>query len=187
MSLKNLYQNRPGCNPGKVPLDLSSDEVISLIEDILDKGLSLRTRVTGMSMAPFLKGGEILTITKVVRFSSLRIGDLIFFRDSRGFPVVHRIVRREHKKNILVFQTKGDSLLSMDDPVSANDVLGKVTGIEKIFPGGKARHIDMESLLQRSINHFLAVTGFYRSRGYFALQKSGIYLSLRSLVKKTLV
>ena len=75
----------------------------------------------------------------------------------------------------------------MDDPVSAHDVLGKVSGIEKICPGGKAGHIDMESLLQRSINYFLAVTGLYRSRVYFAVQKSGIYSSLRSLVKKTLV
>lgn len=184
--MKNSYQNRPECNPGKVPPDLSSGELISLFEDILNRGLSLRTQVTGVSMTPFLRGGEILTITKV-RPSSLRIGDLIFFIDSRGFPVLHRIVRKEHKKDIPVFQTKGDSLLSMDDPVSAHNVLGKVTGIEEILPGGRARHIDMESLLQKSINHFLAVTGLYRSRVYFSLQKSGIYSSLRSLVKKTLV
>jgi signal peptidase I len=184
--LKNLYPNKPGYNTETVPLNLSSDEIISLFEDVLNRGLTLRTQVTGLSMTPFLRGGEILTIKKVGS-SPLRIGDLIFFKDRRGFPVLHRIVRKEREKDISIFQTKGDALLSMDDRVFSHDVLGKVCRIEKKLTGGKTKHIDMESFLQRSINHFLAVTGLYRSRVYFAVQKRGIYSSLLSLVKKTLV
>jgi len=183
--LKNLYQNKPEYNTETVPLDLSPHEVISLFEDILNSGLSIRSQVTGASMTPFLKGSEILTIRKVCP-SSLRIGDLIFFRDRRGFPVLHRIVRKEHERDISIFQTKGDALLNTDDPIFAHDVLGKVSRIEKICPGGKAGYMDMESLSQRSINYLLAVTGLCRSMIYLAVQKSGIYSSLRSLFKKTL-
>jgi signal peptidase I len=137
-------------------------------------------------MTPFLRGGEILTIKKVGT-SPLRIGDLIFFKDLRGFPVLHRIVRKEREKDISIFQTKGDALLGVDNPVSEHDVLGKVFEIEKIVPGGKARHIDMESRLWRSINYFLAITGFYKYKVYLAVQKSNFYSSLRSLVKKILI
>lgn len=159
---------------------------MSLFEDILNRGLRLRTRVTGASMTPFLRGGEILTLRKVGS-SSLRKGDLIFFKDRRGFPVLHRIVRKGRRNDMPIFQTKGDALLCMDNPVFGDDVLGKVSGIEKIRPGGKARHIDMESRLQRSINYLLAVTGLYRSKVCLAVQRSVICSSLRSFVKKTLV
>ena len=184
--LKNLYKIKPEHAGETVPFDLSSGEVISLFEDILNSGLRLRTRVTGGSMTPFLRGGEILTLKKV-ESSSLRTGDLIFFKDRRGFPVLHRIVRKGLKNDMLIFQTKGDALLSMDDPVLGDDVLAKVSGIEKIVKSGKTIHIDTESRLQRSINYFLAVRGLCRSRFYLAVQKSSLYSSLRSLVKKTLV
>ena len=168
------------------PTKLLINESSELFADILANGLSLRVQVTGGSMAPFLKGGEILTIRKDPS-SLLRVGDLIFFRDSDGFPVLHRIVRKARKKDMAVFQTKGDALLSIDDPVCEPDILGKVWAIERMDADGKAVHIDMESFMQKGINYFFAVKGLCKSRVRLALQKSGIYSSLRSLVKKTLV
>ena len=37
-------------------------DILRLFEDILQNGTDLRVRVTGRSMMPFLKGGEVLTI-----------------------------------------------------------------------------------------------------------------------------
>jgi signal peptidase len=187
MFLNNLHRNKQTDSYTEpAQCKLLSAETSALYEDVLSSGISLRVKVTGRSMAPFLAGGEVLTI-KNVPLALLHTGDLILYKTCEESLLLHRIVRKKHKKNVCIFQTKGDASLSIDDPVSANDVLGKVSGIEKKLPNRRTSRIDMESPLQRSINYFLAVTGLYRSRLYFAVQKSGIYSSLRSLVKKTLV
>jgi signal peptidase I len=158
----------PKYNTNTVPIDLSSSEVTSLFEDILNRGLSLRTRVTGASMTPFLKGGEILTIRKV-RFSSLRIGDLIFFKGRRGYLVLHRIIRRSWLNGCLNFHTKGDGTSALDEPVDEDHVLGKVSRIERIVPHGKTKHIDMESRLRKEINYLIAIVSIIRAKVYSAV------------------
>lgn len=168
------------------PLHLSSDEVIHLFEDILNSGLSLRTQVTGISMTPFLRGGEILTIKKIGS-SSLRTGDLIFFKDLRGLPILHRIVRKKHKGDISIFQTKGDALISIDGPVTGDSILGKVCIIENKLASGKIKHIDMGSPYQRIINYLLAKKSLMKSKAYLSIQQCPLYPSLRSIFKKPLV
>lgn len=112
-------------------LNSPSAESLSLFEDILNSGASLRVRVTGRSMSPFLRGGEVLTIRKVPG-NSLKRGDLIFFRNHEGCPVVHRIVKKDNgDKRAITFLTKGDALVSPDEPVQAHDIFGKVFAIEK--------------------------------------------------------
>jgi signal peptidase I len=143
-------------------------DILRLFEDILRNGTGLRVRVTGRSMAPFLTGGEILTIKKV-RYSSLQIGDLIFFKDVCGFPVLHRIIKKYRLDGRFTFHTKGDAVVVFDRPVDEEDVLGKACGIEKIASGGKTKYIDMESRFQKRINYLIAFVSFIRAKTYFAV------------------
>lgn len=155
MSLKNISRhNRPVFNAEPLLSDLSKNETAVLFEDILGRDLSLRVKVTGKSMSPVLRGGEILTIKKTPS-SSLHIGDLIFFKTRLGFPLLHRIVKKGHEENLHIFRTKGDASLSMDEPVRGPDILGKVSRVEKQLSGGKTIHIDMESFFWRSINYLM--------------------------------
>ena len=71
---------------------ISEPEKWRLFGEILNAGSALRVKVTGMRMAPFLRGGEILTLKKV-DCSLLRRGDLILFRNAAGYSILHRIVR----------------------------------------------------------------------------------------------
>ena len=164
--------------------ELIEIEKLMLFEDILEREISLRVKVTGNSMASFLNGGEILTIRKVPS-SSLHIGDLIFFKTSEGIPVLHRILKKERKDNKHIFQTKGDALLSMDEPAYESDILGKVCRIESDF-NGKRKYIDMESSLWRNINYLLAVINIGKSKTYPALRRNNFYLSFRRIIKKVL-
>jgi len=148
---------------------LLSSETAALLEDILNKELHLRVKATGKSMAPFLHGGEILTIKKVPG-SSLQIGDLIFFKIPDGSPLLHRIVKKQSRGDMFVFQTKGDALLGMDNPVCESDVLGKVCRIEKIVSNDKKEHINMESRFRKSINYLLAIISSVQSRIYLAVR-----------------
>ncbi len=142
-------------------------EVTALFGEILKSGLSLRVKVTGRSMRPFLRGGEIVTIKKVP-CSELRIGDLIFFESPPGVPVLHRIVRKRMSAGAnLTFQTRGDGLMAFDEEIHESSVLGKVLRIERPAQSGKTTHIDMNSLFYRCMNFSIALKGFFKSRDLF--------------------
>lgn len=158
-------------------------DTLKLYEDILNSGSCLRMKVTGRSMAPFLHGGEILTIKKVSG-SSLHIGDLIFFKNRDGFPLLHRIVKKGLNNNLLIFQTKGDALFSIDSPVSEKEILGKVCRVEKIVSKKGTKHIDMESGFRIIINYLFAVMSLGKSKMYFFFVRSGFYPSFRYIIKK---
>jgi len=160
-------------------------DILRLFEDILRNGTSLRVRVTGRSMAPFLNGGEILTIKKIPD-SSFQIGDLIFFKTRYGSLLLHRIIRKQYK-DMVIFQTKGDAAVIPDEPVSEHDVLGKVYKIEKILSSGRTKHIDMESPFWKTINYMLAVINIGKSKTYTALRRSSFYSSFRCFIKKVLM
>jgi len=147
-------------------LALSKPLKLGLFEDILNDKINLRVKVTGRSMKPFLYGGEILTIKKVP-YVSLRKGDLIFFKDRNGSPVLHRII----KKGTNSVQTKGDALMAFDEPIGTNEVLGKVCIVEKTYPDGKLKSINMESLIWRTINYHIAIINSIRTKTYFSARR----------------
>jgi signal peptidase I len=144
-------------------------DILRLFEDILRNGTSLRVKVTGRSMSPFLRGEEIVTIKKVTG-SSLHIGDLIFFKTRYSSPLLHRIIRKQYK-DMVIFQTKGDAAVIPDEPVSEHDVLGKVYKIEKILSSGRTKHINMESRFRKTINYLLAIISSVQSRMYLAVAR----------------
>lgn len=186
MFSKNLsLHNHSGSYCEVSPSNLLDTETSALFEDILKRNLSLRIKVTGRSMAPFLHGGEILTIKKV-SCSSLHIGDLIFFKSLDGFPLLHRIVKKGLNNNLLIFQTKGDALFSIDSPVSENEILGKVYRIEKTVTGGQIKQLDLESHPWRAINYLLAVISLAGSKTYNAAKRCRLFASFRCIIKKVL-
>ncbi|MFZ2198251.1 MAG: signal peptidase I [Thermodesulfovibrionales bacterium] len=147
----------------------SKAEQSDFFADLLNRGLSLRVRVTGRSMQPFLRGGEIVTIKKVP-CAELRIGDLIFFESSHGVLVLHRIVRKKlSDSGSHIFQTRGDGLMSFDEEIHEGSVLGKVLLIEKPSQSGKTTHINMNSLFYRCMNFSIAVAGFFKTQTWFFL------------------
>jgi signal peptidase I len=147
---------------------LFETEALALFEDILENGLSLRVRVTGQSMTPFFRGGEILTIKKEPHHA-LRKGDLIFFKSSRGVPLLHRIIqKRESPDAKITFRTKGDGLIAFDEPVEYHRVLGKVSRIEKTNSVPGSKYINMELLQWRTINSIIARISLLKSYLYYA-------------------
>jgi hypothetical protein len=141
-------------------------EVLNLFEHILRRGTMLRVRVSGRSMKPFLKGEEILTIRSVAS-SSLRKGDLIFFKSREGCPVVHRIVKKGKNGNEgITFQTKGDALTVPDEPVRDEDILGKVCRVES-----GPRCVDLERGIWSAVNYLAAAVSVFEARLRVAARK----------------
>ena len=140
-------------------------DTLKLYEDILNSGSCLRVKVTGRSMSQFLRGEEILTIKKVP-YTSLKRGDLIFFKNGQGYPVLHRIIKKKQDQDdVITFQTKGDAMIAFDEPVRKNKILGKVCKIED-----GSKYINMETKMWSRINYLSAVISLLESRLYFALK-----------------
>ena len=86
MFWKNLFRpEKPGPRSDTISPNILDPTITGLFEDILNAGSRLRVRVTGRSMAPFLGGGETVTL-KQVPFTSLHRGDLILFKNSHACP-----------------------------------------------------------------------------------------------------
>ena len=120
-------------------------------------------------MSPFLTGGELLTIRRVP-LSSLKKGDLIFFKTSRGTPVLHRLVRKKRAGDEFVLQTQGDALSGPDEPFLAADFLGKACTIEK-DRAGCPELIDLETPVRRTINYLTATNRLVMSQARFVVRR----------------
>jgi signal peptidase len=81
--------------------------------------------IEGISMEPSYERGDVAIVREKVDVDSLRVNDVILFREGR-LPVVHRIIAIEEGPDGPVFTTKGDNVDRPDPPVTADAVEGKV-------------------------------------------------------------
>ncbi|WP_299030055.1 signal peptidase I [uncultured Thermanaerothrix sp.] len=80
--------------------------------------------VSGYSMKPTLVAGD-LVIVQPVTPEAVRVGDIIQFRLPGG-SVVHRVVEIHRENNQLTFITQGDNNNVRDDPITPEQVQGRV-------------------------------------------------------------
>ena len=89
--------------------------------------MDVRTSTRGSSMYPLISTGDRITISPE---KNLGIGNVIVFkRDDQ--MVCHRLVRVFEKDGMKYYQTRGDSFFNLDEPVTLNQILGKVIRIER--------------------------------------------------------
>ena len=98
--------------------------------EILARENRLRFRARGGSMYPFVRDGDILEV-EPVDASAIRVGDVIFFLTALGRALAHRVIKKRAEKDEVMLVTKGDQASASDQPISAKDVLGRVTSIER--------------------------------------------------------
>ena len=116
-------------------LSLSGSALLEILMAVLAKGASFRFQAKGSSMWPFMKNGDVITVSPLSR-TSPSLGDVVVFvRPDTGNPVVHRVVGR--RGDLLLM--KGDNSPAPDGLFPSRDVVGRVTRVErdgKSFSGG---------------------------------------------------
>jgi len=100
-----------------------------LCAGLLRRGLRVRVRVSGASMAPILATGDTVLLTPAGH-GRLRGGDILFIQDPRRGFYLHRLLRRPRHNGRPMFQTRGDAHRRLDNPVHPHQVLARVTAIE---------------------------------------------------------
>jgi signal peptidase I len=115
----------------------------------------LRLKVTGESMAPWLRRGDF-ALAQPVEMSRLRRGDLVVVQREDGF-LTHRLVGR----NGTGWITKGDRCWAPDPVAPDGAIVGRVIGVQR---GGKP--IDLQTLPWKAAQRLLGWLGWWETRVY---------------------
>ena len=106
---------------------LSSMAVRELLEAVLERGQQFRFRVGGMSMFPFVRNGDVVTVSPF-RGDEPRVGDIVAFLHERSRSLaLHRVVSVDDRSYVI----RGDSAVNADGKIPGKDILGRVVRIER--------------------------------------------------------
>jgi hypothetical protein len=102
--------------------------LLELLQAVISKGVPFRFKARGWSMTPFIRDGDVITVSPFSR-SDLSIGSIVAFkRPGAEQLVVHRIVAK-HKKFVY---TIGDGILNQADGwIPVENIIGLLTRIER--------------------------------------------------------
>jgi hypothetical protein len=109
-------------------LTLSNAALIGLMGAVLERGRSFRFRARGSSMYPFIREGDVITVSPLSA-ELPAVGEVVACLHPRsGNLVVHRVVARTGVGCII----RGDSIaIGPDGLVERRSMLGKVTRVER--------------------------------------------------------
>ncbi len=101
--------------------------LIELLSAVTEKGKSFRFKASGISMVPFIKDRDIITISPIPS-GRPEIGDVVaFLLPGADRLAVHRIIEKRDGGYII----KGDNVPEPDGLIPAKNVLGLVTSVER--------------------------------------------------------
>jgi len=148
---------------------VNESSLLDMMKSTLGGGKSFRFRAHGGSMGPFIKDGDVVTITPLHgRLPGL--GDIVAtVNGAAGRLFIHRVTR----KNSGEYVTRGDAGESDDAPVSVTQILGCVTSVER---GGKKVRI--------GLGQERRALGFLSERGLLAPLVASVNNILKSFRKE---
>ena len=145
-------------------LSLSGPAFVELIRAVLDKGLPFRFKAKGISMHPFIRHGDVLTISPLSD-NLPRYGDVVaFIRPKVSSLVVHRVVGKRDG----AFLIKGDNIAYTDGYIPMANILGSVTKVERdgkeIYLGLGLERLLIAFLIRRGILSYLLLPVYKLAR-----------------------
>jgi hypothetical protein len=109
-------------------LPLSGPVLLDLMRAVLARGVPFRFCARGWSMAPFIRDGDVITVSPF-RHTLPRVGEVVaFVRPGTGSLVVHRVVARRGAVSFI----QGDSAPKYTDGIiPPENLLGRVSRVER--------------------------------------------------------
>jgi signal peptidase I len=128
------------------PWNDNTDLFSEMLEETLNRGHSIRFCAPGGSMYPTICDGDLITV-EPIKPATVIAGDIILY-EHKSKVTVHRVMRilKRSEKNscsalqgpqdrssseTLEFVFRGDAAIQYDDPIRADQILGKVVSIER--------------------------------------------------------
>ena len=128
---QNQERNSDAYDDTIEPASLNSNHLLlDLSTELLGRGKSVRFRAPGRSMYPTIRENEAITV-EPVEPRGVKEGDIILYRSGENV-VAHRVIRIEKREvNASRFIFREDTWGTLDEPVEAEQILGKVVSVER--------------------------------------------------------
>jgi signal peptidase len=111
-------------------VSLKQNEFKELSTEIFSKGGLLRFKAHGVSMVPFIRDGDILTIQSV-EISALNMADVAFYQGDNGRLTAHRIVAQHIQDDQIILMMRGDMDSGPAERIQKKQVLGRVVSVQR--------------------------------------------------------
>ncbi len=122
-----LTDDRPYLRQDGNEILVKREPFVDVARSVLRKGVSLRFWVRGCSMSPFIRNGDLVTLSPLGSRLPGR-GDVVaFISPGTERLVLHRLLK---KKDGICF-AMGDNMPAPDLPVSLENIMGRVTRVER--------------------------------------------------------
>jgi signal peptidase I len=108
---------------------VASSELAGLIRDLHAAGASARLRVSGGSMSPTIRDGDVVLIDPVTP-AELRRG-LIVAASIDGRLTIHRVIAVRRKGGEIRVRLRGDNRVEADPWVGTAELVGKIDRLER--------------------------------------------------------
>jgi signal peptidase I len=116
-----LYKRQGGI------LSLSGPALLDLLQAVLDKDVPFRFTAPGTSMWPFIKNGDVITVSSYTT-PLIRLGEVVaFVNPNNERLVLHRVIYIIHESYLI----KGDNTPEADGWIDRKRILGRVTRVER--------------------------------------------------------
>jgi len=122
----------------------AGSESTELFAELLQSGAAVRIQVTGSSMRPIIDSGDMVLIRRVSA-SNLHRGDIVWFINTDGKVIAHRILSKHYRTGKIYFHTKGDAQVEYDPWTPAEKILGKIYKVEKSRPNRPPKILNLET------------------------------------------
>ncbi|MGB4415653.1 MAG: signal peptidase I [Paludibacter sp.] len=107
---------------------INKQSIVDFAESILEDNRTVGIRMTGYSMYPTLRPGDIGHIEKCVP-NKIKVGDIVVFK-LNGKLIAHRLVAINNH-DVRTFVAKGDKNKFSDPPFATDAFVGKITSFER--------------------------------------------------------
>ncbi len=108
-------------------LDISREGLAELLQVVIDKGRSFRFQARGYSMSPFIRDGDVVTLSPYLR-DHPRVGHVVAtLHPQYSKLIIHRIVSISGGRVLLC----GDNRQLWDGFVDKGTIIARVTGIDR--------------------------------------------------------
>ena len=99
-----------------------------ILVDVMKKGAAMRFQAKGFSMSPFIRDGDVLTLSPLKNHLP-QIGDTVaFISPATESLLIHRVIG---KRGGPTFLLKGDNLPEGDGPVPLMNIVAHVLRVER--------------------------------------------------------
>lgn len=146
------------------------EQFAEISKALLLSGKFVRFNAVGDSMFPFLHDGDLVLIEPAI-VENLKIGDVIFYVDSNGHFLLHRIIRKGTLAGRLEFQIQADNNLKPGGWISSDQIFGRLAQfcqngvwVKMDSVGCRAANLLILAKLRLNLNKYRR---FRSSRKYF--------------------